>query len=41
MSKPTVLKTRDSEHLCAITLDKNRFYPETNKLSFDNFIVGF
>ena len=38
---PTILKTRDSDHLSANILVKNRFYPETNKLSFENFIVGF
>jgi hypothetical protein len=39
---PSVLKTRDSTNLIdGKVKQKNRIFPETNKISFNNFILGF
>ncbi len=39
---PVVLKTRDSEHLIPGEVKvADRFYPKTEDLSYDNYIVGF
>lgn len=37
-----ILKTRDSDHLIAGNVkEPDSFYPETGKISYDNYIVGF
>ncbi len=37
-----VLKTRDSDHLIPGQVKvADRFYPKTEELSYDNYIVGF
>ena len=42
MPKPKVLKTRDSMNLIdGKVKEKNRIFPDTNKISYENFIIGF